>query len=151
MLPFTVYIIANMGLIKYMLSRPVLRGWLGKWILALCEFNFQYMPKKTMKDQVVVDFLAAHLSEKMESMKSLEVGNAELTRHVIRYLPGPVHTVRIIPWKLFDGFKMDVSAGAAVVIKDPNGAIFSYAFQLDNESTNNRAEYEALSLDWKCC
>lgn len=67
-----------------MLSRPMLRGRLGKWILALSEFDFQYMPQKAMKAQVVANFLAAYPSAKMETLESLEIGNIELTKHGIR-------------------------------------------------------------------
>lgn len=55
--------------------------------------------------------------------------------------------VRITPWKLFiDESKMDISSRAGFVIEDPKGATLSYFFQLDFESTNNQAEYEALII-----
>ncbi|CAL2229378.1 unnamed protein product [Prunus armeniaca] len=60
MLPFTTYIIAKTGLIKYMLTRPMLRGKVGKSTLALSEFAFKYVPQKSIKGQVVADFLADH-------------------------------------------------------------------------------------------
>ncbi|CAL8174735.1 unnamed protein product [Prunus armeniaca] len=44
MLPFTIYIIAKTDLIKYMLTRRMLRGRIGKWTLALSEFAFIYVP-----------------------------------------------------------------------------------------------------------
>ncbi|CAL8992752.1 unnamed protein product, partial [Prunus brigantina] len=44
MLPYTIYIIAKTDLIKYMLTRPMLRGRIGKWTLALTEFAFRYVP-----------------------------------------------------------------------------------------------------------
>ncbi|CAL2277541.1 unnamed protein product [Prunus armeniaca] len=40
-LPFTIYIIAKTYLIKYMLTRPMLRGRIGKGTLALTEFAFR--------------------------------------------------------------------------------------------------------------
>ncbi|KAI5338832.1 hypothetical protein L3X38_018104 [Prunus dulcis] len=40
MLPFTIYIIATTDLIKYMLTRPMLRGRIGKWTPAVLEFTF---------------------------------------------------------------------------------------------------------------
>ncbi|BFG15851.1 hypothetical protein CerSpe_021250 [Prunus speciosa] len=49
MLPFTTYIIAKTDLIKYMLTRPMLRGRIGKWTLALKEFAFRYVPQKAVK------------------------------------------------------------------------------------------------------
>ncbi|KAI5350469.1 hypothetical protein L3X38_003360 [Prunus dulcis] len=44
MLPFTIYIIARTYLIKYILTRPMLRGRIGKCSLALSEFAFRYVP-----------------------------------------------------------------------------------------------------------
>ncbi|KAI5338923.1 hypothetical protein L3X38_018195 [Prunus dulcis] len=49
MLPFTIYIIAKIDLIKYTLMRPILRGRIGKWTLALTEFAFRYVPQKVVK------------------------------------------------------------------------------------------------------
>ncbi|CAL8174769.1 unnamed protein product [Prunus armeniaca] len=49
MLPFTIYIIAKIDLIKYMLTSPMLRGRIGKWTLALTEFAFRYVPQKAVK------------------------------------------------------------------------------------------------------
>ena len=38
MLSHVTYIIAQTDVVKYMLSRPILRGRMGKWSLALAEF-----------------------------------------------------------------------------------------------------------------
>ncbi|CAL2238067.1 unnamed protein product [Prunus armeniaca] len=46
------------NLIKYMLTRPMLRGKIGKWTLALIEFAFRYVPQKAVKGQAVANFLA---------------------------------------------------------------------------------------------
>nr|XP_028949231.1 uncharacterized protein LOC114821334 [Malus domestica] len=51
MLPCHVHIIAKTYVIKYMLSRPMLAGRIGKWILALSEFSFQYIPQRAVKGQ----------------------------------------------------------------------------------------------------
>ncbi|KAL1321072.1 hypothetical protein AAHE18_14G102400 [Arachis hypogaea] len=50
----SVKVIAQTDLIKYMLSFPMLRG---KWMLALTEFDLQYVPAKSVKGQVIADFL----------------------------------------------------------------------------------------------
>ena len=39
-----VHVISKIDVIKYMLSYPILRGRLGKWMLALTEFSLQYIP-----------------------------------------------------------------------------------------------------------
>ncbi|CAL2277578.1 unnamed protein product [Prunus armeniaca] len=40
MLPLVVQIISKTDLIKYMLTRPIIRGRIGKWTMALSEFTF---------------------------------------------------------------------------------------------------------------
>ncbi|CAN6704835.1 unnamed protein product [Malus baccata var. baccata] len=60
MLPCHVHIIAKIDVIKYMLSKPMLAGIIGKWILALSEFSFQYVPQRAVKGQAIADFLTKH-------------------------------------------------------------------------------------------
>ncbi|GKV18516.1 hypothetical protein SLEP1_g28883 [Rubroshorea leprosula] len=48
------------AVIEYMLSRPLLRGRIGKWVLALSEFNLKYMLQKAIKGQALANFLADH-------------------------------------------------------------------------------------------
>ncbi|KAL6125938.1 hypothetical protein ACLB2K_073989 [Fragaria x ananassa] len=60
MLAFTTVVIAQSDLVKYMFSRPILQGRIGKWILALSEFSLQYVPQRAVKGQVIADFLAHH-------------------------------------------------------------------------------------------
>ncbi|CAL2277249.1 unnamed protein product [Prunus armeniaca] len=43
MLPSVVQIISKTDLIKYMLTRPIIRGLIGKGTMALSEFTFQYV------------------------------------------------------------------------------------------------------------
>ena len=43
--------------IKYMFSLPILSGRIGKWILALSEFDLTYESAKAVKGQVMVDFV----------------------------------------------------------------------------------------------
>lgn len=75
MLSFTVHIIAKTDLIKYMLNRHVLRGRLGKWILALSKFSFRYVPQKAVKGQAIADFLAAHPCVEIEELSTMEIAN----------------------------------------------------------------------------
>ncbi|CAL2229871.1 unnamed protein product [Prunus armeniaca] len=147
MLPYTIYIIAKMDLIKYMLTRPMLRGRIGKWTLTLTEFAFRYVPQKAVKGQVVADFLADHPGEEIENMDSLDIANADLLKRAHICLNNPIYSVHLTPWKLyFDGSKTDIASGAGIVLEEPLGIRHCYSFQLDSQCTNNRAEYEALII-----
>ncbi|XP_004289360.1 PREDICTED: uncharacterized protein LOC101296525 [Fragaria vesca subsp. vesca] len=130
MLAFTTVVIAQSDLVKYMLSRPILRGRIGKWILAMSEFSLQYVPQKAVKGQAIADFLAHHPLSELTAFRELEFA-----------------TVTLAPWTLyFDGSRTDTAAGAGIAIANPAGDRFSYSFQLDFKCTNNQAEYEALII-----
>ena len=51
------------------------------------------------------------------------------------------------PWKLyFDGSVCDDGQGIDAVLISPNGAVFEFSNRLEEERTNNQAEYEALQF-----
>ncbi|KAI5328000.1 hypothetical protein L3X38_027396 [Prunus dulcis] len=97
MLPFTIYIIAKTDLIKYMLTRPMLRGRVGKWTLALTEFVFRYVPQKAVEGQAVADFLAYHPGEEIENMDSLDIAKADLLTRAHTCLKNPIYFVHLTP------------------------------------------------------
>ncbi|OMO99378.1 reverse transcriptase [Corchorus capsularis] len=105
MLYYNVCIIAKTDIVKYMLTRPILRGRLGKWCFALLEFSFRYIPQKAIKGQAVADFSADHpcldLGEDFEeAMEVMEIST--------------------LPWILeFDGSSTSESNGAGIVITSP--------------------------------
>ncbi|KAM2590143.1 hypothetical protein TB2_042715 [Malus domestica] len=159
MLPCHVHIIAKTDVIKYMLSKPMLTGRIGKWILALSEFSFQYVPQRAVKGQAIVDFLTEHQESSSEVINipgSLEVtsiwipprkdisGKEDWVQQEIRRVAG----LWITHWKLyFDGSHTQKASGAGIVIVNPQGVYHYYSFLLDYQgNTNNRAEYEALII-----
>jgi hypothetical protein len=46
--------------IKHMLQKPILSGRIRKWAYALIEYDLAYEPLKSMKGQVVADFIVGH-------------------------------------------------------------------------------------------
>lgn len=56
MLPLVVQIIYKTDLIKYMLTRSIIQGKIGKWTMGLSGFTFQYMAQKSMNSQALADF-----------------------------------------------------------------------------------------------
>ncbi|XP_024177787.1 uncharacterized protein LOC112183656 [Rosa chinensis] len=151
MLSFTTCIIAQTDLVKYMLSRPILRGSIGKWVLALSEFSLQYVPQKAVKGQAIADFLAHHPMLDVPAVRDLEVAATTLDRPDLACLPEYATlyqaTVSLQPWVLyFDGSRTDTLAGAGIALENPVGDHFSYSFQLEFQCTNNEAEYEALII-----
>jgi len=47
--------------VRYMLSMPIMSGRIGKWILALSEFDLRYESDKAVKGQIMADFVTQHL------------------------------------------------------------------------------------------
>ena len=58
---------------KYILNRPLIIGRIGKWSLALLEFNLVYFPQKLVKGQALLDFLADHPSLEIWTKQSVEL------------------------------------------------------------------------------
>ena len=69
MMPVLVYVVCKTDLIKYLLSRPIIRGRIGKWSLSLMEFYFQYIPQKSVKGQALAGFLTKHPCVDVEEKK----------------------------------------------------------------------------------
>jgi hypothetical protein len=46
--------------IKYMLHNPIMSGRIGKWAYALIEYDLAYEPLKSMRGQVIADFIIEH-------------------------------------------------------------------------------------------
>jgi hypothetical protein len=115
--------------IKHILHRPILRGRLGKWAYALIEYDLVFESLKTMKGQVVADFIVEHRVD-VEHDDSLSLDT---------------NFISCTSWKLyFDGSACSSSQGIDVVIVSPNGDDFEASSQLNYFCTNNQAEYEAL-------
>jgi len=47
-------------MIKHMLFMPILNGRIGKWILALLEFDLRYESAKAVKGQAIANFIIHH-------------------------------------------------------------------------------------------
>ena len=60
MLPILTYIVCEIDLIKYMLSRVIMKGRIGKWSLVFMEFLFQFRSQKSVKAQAISNFLVDH-------------------------------------------------------------------------------------------
>jgi hypothetical protein len=50
-------VVCKDGVVKYMLSLPILKGRIGKWILALSEYNLTYQLGKAIKGEVMADLV----------------------------------------------------------------------------------------------
>jgi hypothetical protein len=108
-----------------MLQKLILGGRVDKWAYALVEYDLHCEPIRSMRGQIVVDFIVEYRIDKQLDLD--------------------VDYVTFTPWKLhFDWSACRSSCGVGIIIISPNGAIFEDLSRLDHRSTNNHIEYEAL-------
>ena len=116
-----------------MLSIPFLKGRIGKWVFALSEFEFNYLPQQSVKGQVLAKFLINHpffLGKQLPDQNDGEVMRLTTT-----------------PWQMyFDGSSTQGGAGAGIVFISPNGLVSHHSYRLNFPCTNNVADYEALLI-----
>jgi hypothetical protein len=111
---------SKFDVIKHMLSMPILNGRIGKWILALSEFELKFELAKAIKGQIIADFITEHRDPSIDLLE-------------------------ITPWALvFDGSSCGKGGGVGILLISPRGEMFEFAIPIQPTVTNNQAEYKAL-------
>src|SRR6185436_15824803 len=106
-------IICKSDVIKHMLSAPVLKGRLGKWMFTLSEFDIRYQPAKAVKGQALVDLVADRISTDIAALF--------------------IHA-----WAMFfDGSACDDGCGVGILSVSPRGATYSFSIRMTAPCTNN--------------
>jgi ribonuclease HI len=96
---------------------------MGKWAYVLVEYDLAYEPLRSMKGQVVADFIVDH---------AIDVDHL-------------VSLVQLKPWGLyFDGSVCSKEQGARCVVISLSGVYIVLSIRLDFAWTNNQVEYESL-------
>jgi hypothetical protein len=60
LLSSTCVVACQANVIRHMLQQPILSVRIGKWVYVLIKYDLAYEPLKSMKHQVVVDFIIEH-------------------------------------------------------------------------------------------
>ncbi|KAK1682013.1 hypothetical protein QYE76_042861 [Lolium multiflorum] len=114
-----IIVICKSDVIKHMLSAPVLKGRLGKWMFALSEFDIRYQPAKAVKGQALADLIAERINTDV--------------------------ALSVRAWTMFfDGSVCEDGCGIGVLLVSPRGATYSFSIRISTPCTNNVAEYEAM-------
>ncbi|KAK1653030.1 hypothetical protein QYE76_070835 [Lolium multiflorum] len=115
-----IIVICKSDVIKHMLSAPVLKGRLGKWMFALSELDLRYQPAKAVKGQALADLIAERINTNIAALS-------------------------IRAWAMFfDGSVCDDGCGIDILFVSPRGATYTFSIRLSTLCTNNVAEYEAV-------
>jgi len=99
---------------------PILNGRIGKWILALSEYDLRYESTKAVKGQAIAKFITHHWK-------------------------GEVTLLELTPCALFfDGSTCKQGGGVGIVLISPKRMSFEYVIPINPTSTYDQAEYEAI-------
>jgi hypothetical protein len=113
-------VICKSDVIKHMLSVPVLKGRLGKWMFALSELDIRYQPAKAVKGQALENLIAERINTDIAALS-------------------------VCAWAMyFDGSACGDGCGIGILLVSPRGAAYSFSIRLPTPCTNNLAEYEAV-------
>jgi hypothetical protein len=97
-----IIIICKSDVIKHMLSAPVLKGRLGKWMFALSEFDIRYQPVKAVKGQALANLIAERINTN-------------------------VATISVCAWAMyFDGSACEDGCGVGILLVSPRGVTYSF-------------------------
>ncbi|KAK2425775.1 hypothetical protein QL285_024519 [Trifolium repens] len=110
--------------IKQVLKKPDLAGRMVAWSIELSEFDIAFLPRGSIKSQVLADFILEMTSPPEEEDKQ--------------------------PWTLsVDGASNIKGNGAGVILEGPDGVLIEQSLRFAFKASNNQAEYEALIAGMK--
>ena len=106
-------------------------GRMVKWAIELAPYGISYEPKRAIKAQALVDFVAECLAPHHEDAQPEEPAAA---------------------WMLYvDGFATSGGSGAGLTVVSPTGHVHKQALKFLFKASNNEAEYEALLTGMDLC
>jgi ribonuclease HI len=121
-------IVVNEAPLSSILNNPEATGRVSLWGIELSPRDITYEKRKTIKSQILPDFMA-------EWLELRNAGPPDLSSAWTMY---------------FDGSKRVEGAGAGVVLISPQGDKMRYVLRMNfPNASNNKAEYEALLHDMR--
>ena len=115
-------------------------GRVAKWGTILGVFDIKYMPRTSIKGQVLADLVA----EFAECPKEMDVGNHNMGERSVSV----VSVQCPMPWELYvDGTANQQGSGVGLVLVSPKNITIEKSLRLSFSATNNEAEYETLLME----
>ena len=123
--------------LKTILRSADYTGRIAKWSTILGAFDIKYMPRTSMKGQVLADLVAEFTEPEIEELPS--DGNMD------ERLVGTISQYCLSTWEVHvDGVSNQKGSGVGLVLMSPEKVVIEKSLRLDFSATNNEAKYEAL-------
>ena len=122
--------------------RAVLRsadyiGRIAMWSALLGAFDIKYMPRSSIKGQVLADLVAEFAEPSIETITEKKDMDGKLV--------GTISTEGTSRWKVYvDGTANQRGSRVRIVLISPDDVAVEKSLRLGFSATNNEAEYEAL-------
>ena len=134
----TVVILTQL-LLKAILRSADYIGRIAKWGTILGAFDIKYMPRTSVKEQVLADLVVEFTEPPMEELKPAENMDRKLIGTIFQHGPSP--------WEVYvDGASNQKGSGIGLVLMSPEKVIVEKSLRLDFSAMNNEAEYETLLM-----
>ena len=112
-------------------------GRVAKWGTILGAVDIKYMPRTSIKGQVLADLVA----EFAECPEEVEIGSKTLGERLV----GVASVQGLPPWELYvDRAANQRGLGVGLVLVSPEKITIEKSLRLNFSATNNEAKYEAL-------
>nr|XP_023929875.1 uncharacterized protein LOC112041189 [Quercus suber] len=134
----TVIVLTQLPL-KTILRSANYTGRIAKWGTILGAFDIRYMPRTSVKGQVLADLVAEFTEPKLEE--------ARPTSDMDEKSVGMISQQNPSHWEVYvDGAANQRGSGVGLVLISPERITIEKSLRLDFSATNNEAEYEALLM-----
>ena len=132
----TVVVLTQLPL-KTILQSTDYTGRIAKWGTILGAFNIKYMPRTSVKGQVLADLVAEFTKPEIKELPT--DGNMD------EKLVGTISQYCLPTWEVhMDGASNQKGSGVGLVLMSPKKVVIKKYLRLDFSATNNEAKYEAL-------
>ena len=112
-------------------------GRIAKWGTILGASDIKYMPRTSVKGQILADLVVEFTEPEIEELPTK--GNMD------EKLVGTISQYCLPTWEVHvDGASNQKGSGVGLVLMSPEKVVIEKSLRLDFPATNNEAEYEAL-------
>ena len=122
---------------RSLLRKADYTGRVAKWAMILEAFDIKYMPRTSIKGQVLADLVTEFIEPLFEESDERPSMDGKLV--------GMISLQEPLPWKVYvNGVANQKGSGVGLVVVSPERIIIEKSLRLGFLATNNEIEYEVL-------